>query len=354
MGGVEGPPLFRVHGGLFIGEGRIVVADASAHRILVFDGATYRTLGREGDGPGEYRGIASLDHWMGDSVAVYDAVARRVTVASLEVNGGVRTIDIPLTGPAPYAVLPVDRDRFVIVEGARIGPGDLPAGHQRLSAAVYVWSSGQGRTDTIASVPTYHVFVPERGGFVLPPVPRLGRVARAGEDLALFDGGRPEVRILSAGSPARPEVRIRIDGFRDRVDDGIREVLSDSLIRQAENRTRMRRTLELVGGVDSLPGIGTLKGTTSGLLWASEVALPISTERRWVAFDVREEEAWSVVLPTDAEVLDHVADKLLLLRTSELGEERVEVRPMESRLNPLEAAASGTPPSTWTASTTPP
>lgn len=55
-------------------EGRIYVADAQAHRIQVFgaDGSSSGSLGSEGEGPGEFRGILRAEHGTGDSLFVFD------------------------------------------------------------------------------------------------------------------------------------------------------------------------------------------------------------------------------------------------------------------------------------------
>ena len=63
-------------------NGRMIVADEEAHNIKVLepDGTLLDTLGREGQGPGEFRGFHSLQVARGDSVFVLDRQQSRLTV----------------------------------------------------------------------------------------------------------------------------------------------------------------------------------------------------------------------------------------------------------------------------------
>lgn len=77
-------PLFRIAGALQLDDGRVVVADGGNNRLVFFtpEGEVETTVGRGGDGPGEFRRIQELGRWMGDSLAVWDDRARRVSLIS--------------------------------------------------------------------------------------------------------------------------------------------------------------------------------------------------------------------------------------------------------------------------------
>ncbi len=72
----------RLSGGLFLGSGRIVLADGMAANLFFLDLASGRvtTAGRRGDGPGEFRGIRSIGRVSPNGIFVDDPVAARVTV----------------------------------------------------------------------------------------------------------------------------------------------------------------------------------------------------------------------------------------------------------------------------------
>ncbi len=88
-------------------RGNIFVPDPFAHRVVVLgpDGAVQRTLGRRGEGPGEYRMIRNVQALPGDSLLVYDPELARVTIYAPGANvpayttalGGALTRGIPFT-----------------------------------------------------------------------------------------------------------------------------------------------------------------------------------------------------------------------------------------------------------------
>lgn len=84
IGVVEGAPEYmigRLAGMLRRPDGTILVADAIAHEIRVFDerGRFVRKVGRAGEGPGEYGMLYSL-YARGDSMAVLDNEGSRITM----------------------------------------------------------------------------------------------------------------------------------------------------------------------------------------------------------------------------------------------------------------------------------
>src|SRR5690606_5565248 len=70
----------RVAGALWLGDGTIVVGDAAAKEVRYFDSdGSYRlTVGREGQGPGEFLDV-SLTGAVGDTVVVWDSRQSRLT-----------------------------------------------------------------------------------------------------------------------------------------------------------------------------------------------------------------------------------------------------------------------------------
>lgn len=89
-------------------RGRILVGDWSAARVAVLDstGALVRTMGRRGLGPGEFRGIGSVQALPGDSVLAYDPAAVRLSVFPPESGRPAYGVNLAaaLGGPAPLSV----------------------------------------------------------------------------------------------------------------------------------------------------------------------------------------------------------------------------------------------------------
>src|SRR5690606_37189528 len=77
-------------------DGRIVVANGSGSDVRFYsaDGLHLVTSGRAGDGPGEFRAPMKLSLLPGDSVAVFDLRAGRVSI--LDPQGAfVRDMPVP-------------------------------------------------------------------------------------------------------------------------------------------------------------------------------------------------------------------------------------------------------------------
>ena len=87
----------------WLNDGRIAVVDASASRLLLFDsnGKLARTLGRRGEGPGEFRNVAALTVLPGDSLLTFDGSLRRLTLWHPD-GGYVRSMRVGGTSPESW------------------------------------------------------------------------------------------------------------------------------------------------------------------------------------------------------------------------------------------------------------
>ena len=81
-------------------KGRFYVSDADRTRIAVFgaNGLLIRTIGREGDGPGEFRQITRITVTRGDTIRVYESVPPRESIFA-------PTHDFVRLRPAPRSML---------------------------------------------------------------------------------------------------------------------------------------------------------------------------------------------------------------------------------------------------------
>ena len=107
-------------------RGRIwLVSEETAHQISVFDpsGAFVFAVGREGDGPGEFRNISSLAALPGGSVLVFDQRLGRASVVRPD-GTVVESAQFSLGGTAAMAN---DSGIVVVTRGGRPGITDFPA-----------------------------------------------------------------------------------------------------------------------------------------------------------------------------------------------------------------------------------
>ena len=106
IGIVDGPLEYifgDVTGAVRLEDGSIVVADGQSHTVRRYDahGKHLWTSGREGDGPGEYKGLRLLWNCPGAAITVFDWVLDRIT--ELDPDGNVvDTRALNAVGVRPY------------------------------------------------------------------------------------------------------------------------------------------------------------------------------------------------------------------------------------------------------------
>lgn len=107
-------------------DGSVAVSqlETSSVRIFSAEGEPLGTVGRAGEGPGEFRWIRSVGWRTRDSLAVYDLSMRRMTVVPLD-RGEARTVSVG-TRPTPlnpipdfphYAVMGANGSVMAVVQG---------------------------------------------------------------------------------------------------------------------------------------------------------------------------------------------------------------------------------------------
>jgi hypothetical protein len=100
IGSLDGPPeyqLFNVAAAIRLPDGRILLGNSGSGELRYFDatGKYLKSVGRLGDGPGEYRGIEGIE-LSGDSLLVIDRLLGRVSVLDVE---GMFARDFPIPLP---------------------------------------------------------------------------------------------------------------------------------------------------------------------------------------------------------------------------------------------------------------
>jgi hypothetical protein len=125
--------LFKsVSGTVWLPDGRIVVADDDLAEIRLFaaDGRFLKRFGRNGPGPGEFRGIAGL--WLTSKglIAAWDPLNRRITLLSIDLGmQGVQTLRLPPEAANPDVLVGAYANDDVLIASLAWGKADagLPA-----------------------------------------------------------------------------------------------------------------------------------------------------------------------------------------------------------------------------------
>ena len=143
IGMLDGPDEYmfgNISGAIRLEDGSVVVADEQSREVRRFDadGGHVWTSGREGEGPGEYRGLWLLRGCPGAAVTVYDWRLRRIT--ELDSDGSVvntralRGAD----GPGPYGAPACSPDGDLVVT-------DWPDSEENLAVGPFRWEMSLSR-----------------------------------------------------------------------------------------------------------------------------------------------------------------------------------------------------------------
>lgn len=332
IGSVDGPPeyqLYRVRGALRLDDGRIVVADGGSRQIRFYDatGSHIRSVGGEGEGPGEYRVPGLLARYPGDSLLVWDGNLRRGTV--LANNGALgRTFDGPLIGTPFYYVHDVFGDGSIfgrLDEGVELDSVEI--GLQRYHAT-YFRMDPTGRIDTVGvffgnEALTYTT---DGGNTALTSMP-LGRDAVHATRADLLHFGSSDTWEVRTYTSAGALVRIsrNLNGNRPLTRELIDAYTSDALGRITDPATLRRREAmyDQTPWPETLPAYSDLKADTEGNLWVADYLAPGEEQPRWTVFDAEGRMLGAIETPIGFTIHEIGADYLLGVERDELDVEHV-------------------------------
>lgn len=133
IGSSETEDLLRPRDAKRLDDGRIVVTDELTHQLKFFssDGTLLHAAGREGEGPGEFGYIWSVERFASDSLMVYDYSQRRVSILD---SAGSFGRSFPVAFGPNYWAQGVLRDSLVFLAS----PGE---GRRRTDITGLYWDS---------------------------------------------------------------------------------------------------------------------------------------------------------------------------------------------------------------------
>jgi len=330
--GEAGLELNRVVGAVRLSDGRLVVADGGnlVLHIVSPRGTLLRTVGREGDGPGEFRTLQAVGKVAGDTVWAYDFSHHRVTFVSP--NGTiVREISLrpPLAASLAVGVLP--SGSIVLGESwssARVAEASRP-GLNREQVA-YVRYSGDGvLLDTIGLFPGREVVLSFEGGrgvMRAAPFAHSAVHALSGSWLAIGDQVSHEIRLYSEGGDLTRIVRW--DGGDLALDPELIARWRTARLRavQSADRALVERELAEQTMPTQRPAFGRVLPTEGGGFWVADYAPGNDEPSMWAILD--SEGVWqgSLVMPHRFRPLEVGLEWVLGVSRDDFDLERVELR----------------------------
>lgn len=291
-------------------DGRIVVADqlSSTVHVLTADGSEEKRFGREGDGPGEFRRIRSLQA-LSDTIAVFDGVHGRVskfdTEAGLLGETVVRVGGMPGVAEATQTA----DGRFVLRAAVLAGPG--PPGIEELVHPVQVLDPASGEHAVVLQLVGHEIYRTDEGFIQRRPIQR--RLSTAVADRLYAGNGRSwSIDVYDASgtrtaSWRRGDVDLSISRreFRE---------LTESLVEglESENEKRVwRRAYSGQPVPESIPAFDRLVAAGTEVWARNYRAPPGANAESWAVFDTTGAFLGEILMPEGFELL-HVDGENLL------------------------------------------
>jgi hypothetical protein len=339
IGLTEGPAeylLDQVSGARRLANGRIVVANAGSGELRFYapDGAHLFSAGGEGDGPGEFRRIAWLDDYRGDSLMVYDGAARRASVISGDGAYG-RSLTFPSVGEggtptaaAAFADGTIVGRLTVVVQPEQVATG------MRKSDAMYGRFTAEDGTliDSLASVPARERHLLMEPQMIMITDPLLAPdayLAVSGDSAFLGFSQSPEVGVYGADGVLRRLIRWREEPVP--VSPEELERLKQARLGVSDDegyQQRMGRVLGMMPAPEVRPAYDGLIADDVGNLWVQEAIVP-GEPNLWTVFDPEGRMLGPVQFPDEFRPLHIGEDFVLGVVRDELDVERARMYGLE-------------------------
>jgi hypothetical protein len=315
-----------------LSDGRLIVATEGTQALQFYDSAGnhLRQAGGPGGGPGEFRRIRTLHELAGDTIAVWDAAGRRLSLFS-PTYGVVSTANVSaMSGTSRQGLRPARSplDMYnmgdVFVGATPLDSDDKPKGHSRERVLItLIDRTGREikRMDVVPGDESYGtgqlaMLSPYSYRFLAAGIPDAFYVG-SGRGAELVEYNREGVANRALRLPIERRFMSRADWntVRDRF-------LADRV--SPRDRPTITSMMENGLAVDSFPAFTSLESASDGTLWLQLYDLP-DEPRRFLVVDPVQRTARRIVLPPESKVFHATADKVVLLIRDEMDREIVRV-----------------------------
>jgi hypothetical protein len=343
IGRLDGPDetqFFQVSSGARLSDGSFVLGSFGSHDLRRFtaDGEHLWTVGREGEGPGEFVGLTQLVAGPGDTILTYDFRQRRISRFAPD---GTFLDASPLEdgGESGFAfveaLLPDGRAVYTWRQFGGGGDGPPPEGEvRRDTIGIHVSGTTEDPAVELGRFPGPEMVVLQsgatEGGFNITisssAFARSTQIAASGSVVWIGDTDRFEIGRYGFDGQLNGLVRRAFDTVP--VDDALIGVAMAEELEGAEddNEARMiRRRWEDIPIPATLPAYESLGVDRAGNLWAQTFEIPGVPERTWSVFTA--DGAWlgDVVLPDRFRPLEIGDDYILGRFGDDLDVEHIQI-----------------------------
>ncbi len=340
IGSLEGDTLqqlYRVNGAIRLADGRIAVGNGGSGQLRIYapDGRFLASLGRPGEGPGEFRAVALVGALGGDTLVTLDSDLRRISLFHLE-TGFVRSARVVDEAGGFLLARGAFADGSIVAGGGFFfssGAGQISGGAQR-SPTSFASVDLDGRLITdFGEFPGLELFIRLREGGLsanLLPYGKFAVAAVSSDRLYVGTADRYEIRafapdgrlarLIRYDQPTRPVTPADIDAY---IEEQVAE--GEQGVDPQEIRTRYRE----MPAPERMPAYQQIATDVLGHLWVSEYRLPGDDTPVWTVFDPEGGLVARLALPPRVGVLEIGEDYLLGRLVDELDVEYVQLFRLE-------------------------
>ena len=330
--------FFRVVDVLPLPDGGLAVANAGTSEIRIFnaEGQYVRTVGRSGEGPGEFRSISWIALRPPDSIVAGDIRLRRITVFDGRGNY-VRTATTlgssrddtraALAAPEPLGLF--GDASFLAV--SYDGPAAV-AGPARPAARLLHYTPDATSSDLLGSWPGNELYLLGDGarlGVFTPPFQRITRFVVGSEQFWIGDSDRWELRSYSPTGQLLTLVR-RAGGDVTVTDALLERVINERYrdVADGPDRAQMVARQKQMVRHATTPSFGDLQIGTDGRLWVGAYPLPGDTTVLWTGIDPDGTLTAYGTVPRRFQVLRFGSDFVIVLIRDHLERESIRLYSM--------------------------
>jgi hypothetical protein len=311
IGALEGDEpyqLSQVAGAIRLGDGRLLIANRGTQELRYYDptGRHLLTVGREGEGPGEFRGLGMAVAGAGDTVVAYDFNLRRLSYFGPD-GTFLRSVALRFEGGFPVLIGPLADGAWLSNRGFTFSPGADGSDVIRDTVPFLVFDSTGTLRDSVGRFPQFEYYVETEGSAAWASSLPFGRATEAATWRDRFYAGhtaRYEIaRYTTAGVP---ELVIRLEYAPVPVTGADVDTLKAERMEGAQEQWRQRteRMFQKMPIPATFPAFADLTVDTDGHLWVLGYTRPGRQERRWTVFSPEGRALGSVETPPGLRVLD--------------------------------------------------
>jgi hypothetical protein len=317
---------------VFLESGELVLTHRSKQELLVLDttGAFVRSIGRVGDGPGEFRVLTGPWRIGASTIAVYDPRHRRATWLSstgeLLHSASIALPALPDSASRLWGATGVTADGVLLL-WADAAPRSEPGVDRPARWLVAVDSSGAGRTLGAARPGLErYAMAPNADGFVsmgMSPFAAEPLAAPCGSDVVTADN--QSYAIMHESADGRPLQRVRARVAPRTADSADYAAAIRAQYPTADVSAESIEPLRLFTPSGLVPVLRSLRCDELGNVWVEEHPHGDTRLRRIIVYAPDGERVRTVQMPAALRLLAVRSDAVAVLAFDDDGQERVEV-----------------------------